>query len=171
MATITPEKIAAAINTNQARLASAIHSSNGTRVTNTAKTGNWLFAYYNNLLPGEGAYNSTIVQTIPAGVYITDAYIAKATINWAQINKATIDWLDVTRQLRTNKILAGEVEVGYCIQSSGFVSGASGWRICGGGMVEFQGVVVRGAGYATGGEVKGYVSGCDAASTGEGRGV
>lgn len=171
VAPITPEKIAASVNTNQASIASAITSSNGTRVTITAKAGNWLFAYYNNLLPGEGAYNSTIVQTIPAGVYITDAYIAKATINWAQINKATIDWLDVTRQLRANKILAGEVEVGYCIQSSGFVSGASGWRICGGGIAEFQGVVVRGTVYATGGEFKGYLIGGDATSYTAGTGL
>lgn len=85
-----------------------------------------------------------ITLTIPAGVYIDNAFINKATINWAQIDQATIDWLTVVRQLRANDIVAGNISVGNCIGSANFVTGSTGWRVCGDGSSEFQNTWIRG---------------------------
>lgn len=93
-------------------------------------------------------YASALCQqrvTIPAGVYMDDAYIVNAIINWAQIDTATIDWLTVVRQLRANDILAGNISVGTCIGSTTYEAGVSGWRICGGGNAELNNATLRGS--------------------------
>jgi Domain of unknown function (DUF1983) len=82
--------------------------------------------------------------TIPAGVYIDDLYALNATIKWAQIDTATIDWLNITRQLKANNILAGNVGVTTCIGSPDYAVGLTGWRICGAGNAEFNEVTIRG---------------------------
>ena len=97
--------------------------------------------------------NRPVRMTIPEGVYISDAFINNATINWAQINMATIDWLNVVRQLKANSILAGNIGVGECIQSLNFATGSAGWKICSDGVSEFGQATIRGdiyGGTATG---------------------
>ena len=168
-APITPSALAASINA-QKTIASAYVTSNGTRVTVAAVSANKIRVYRTATLY-EFATNNTIINTIPAGVYMDDAYISNATITWAQIDKATIDWLDVIFRLRAAHIIAGSIDVDDCIQSSIFASGSTGWRICGNGVAEFQTAIVRGTVYATDGEFKGCIKGGNATAFGVGIGL
>lgn len=114
----------------------------------------------------DGAISSTrpfIVQTtpttingveVPAGVYIEDGFIKNGTITNAKIANAAIDDAKI-KDLSADKIKAGSIAVGQYIQSSGFVSGTSGWRINGDGTAEFANAVVRGGVYANYGAISG----------------
>jgi hypothetical protein len=117
--------------------------------------------------PSDGAKVSSaqpfIVQTtpvtingvaVPAGVYMNDAFIKNGTITNAKIANAAIDDAKVA-SLSASKLRAGTIAVGEYIQSSGFVSGASGWRILGNGTAEFSNAVVRGTVYASAGQIGG----------------
>jgi hypothetical protein len=86
---------------------------------------------------------------IPAGVYMDAAYIKNGTITNAKIGFAAIDDAKIT-SLSATKIKAGSVSIGEYIQSSGYVSGASGWRINGNGNAEFSGAVIAATGTFSG---------------------
>jgi hypothetical protein len=92
--------------------------------------------------------------TAPAGVYITDAFIQNGAITNAKIGNATIDNAKIAN-VSADKLTAGSISVGSWIQSSGFFSGSSGWRIHGNGNAELWNVTVRGAVFATSGSFKG----------------
>lgn len=94
--------------------------------------------------------------TIPPGVYITDAYIRNATITGAKIKNATIDSAKINT-VSASSIRSGTIEVGQCIGSSGFISGSTGWQICGNGNAEFNNQIVRGTLY--GGAATGFDQG------------
>lgn len=116
----------------------------------------------------DGAISSTrpfIVQTtpttingveVPAGVYIEDGFIKNGTITNAKIANAAIDDAKI-KDLSADKIKAGSIAVGQYIQSSGFVSGTSGWRINGDGTAEFANAIVRGTVYANAGSFTGSI--------------
>lgn len=92
--------------------------------------------------------------TCPPGVYITDAFIANGTITNAMIGNAVIDDAKIAT-CSVAKLTAGSFAVGEYAQSTGFVSGSSGWRISGNGVAEFSGVIVRGTIVASGGSIGG----------------
>jgi len=48
------------------------------------------------------------------------------------------------RSLTANKITAGSIDVGEYIQSTGFISGGTGWRISGSGAAEFASITLTG---------------------------
>lgn len=79
-------------------------------------------------------------------------HVEALSIGTAQIaDLAVTDAKIVT--LSVDKLIAGSIAVGEHIQSTGFVSGSVGWQIKGDGTAEFSGVIVRGAFYATSGEI------------------
>ena len=86
--------------------------------------------------------------TVGPGVYMRNAFIADGTISNAMIGTAVITDAKVA-DLSAAKLTAGSIAVGEYIQSTGFVTGTSGWQIKGDGTAEFSGVVVRGAVYAS----------------------
>lgn len=128
----------------KALVAATLGSAAGSVVISTNTAGNFTLKVQYTTVAFSSVPCPTKGTVIPAGVYIADAYIKNATINWAQINRATIDWLDVTRQLKAEHILAGSINVDDCIGSSNYVAGNTGWRICGTGNAEFGQVEVRG---------------------------
>jgi hypothetical protein len=77
------------------------------------------------------------------------ADIKNGTITNAKIGFAAIDDAKIT-SLSATKIKAGSVSIGEYIQSSGYVSGASGWRINGNGNAEFSGAVIAATGTFSG---------------------
>lgn len=80
---------------------------------------------------------------VPAGVYMDAAFIKDGTITNAKIGNATIDTAKIV-SLTANKITAGEISVGNYIQSTGFITGSSGWKIGGNGVAEFAAASIRG---------------------------
>ena len=92
--------------------------------------------------------------SVPAGVYINDAYIKNGTITTAKIGNAQIDDAKVAN-LSASKLTAGTIDVEQYIQSSGYTTGSNGWRINGNGVAEFTGVIVRGTVYAEAGLIGG----------------
>lgn len=92
--------------------------------------------------------------SVPAGVYMEDGFIKNGTITNAKIANAAIDDAKI-KDLSADKIKAGSIAVGQHIQSSGFVSGTSGWRINGDGTAEFANAVVRGGVFANYGAISG----------------
>ncbi len=81
--------------------------------------------------------------TVPAGVYLSDLFVMNGSITNAKIANAAIDDAKVAN-LSAAKLTAGSIAVGEYIQSLGFVSGASGWRIHGNGTAEFSAASIRG---------------------------
>lgn len=102
---------------------------------------------------------------VPVGVYMNDAFIKNGTITNAKIANAAIDDAKVAN-LSAAKLKAGSIGVGEYIQSSGFVSGSSGWRILGNGTAEFSNAVVRGTVYANAGQIGGIAISSGALYTG-----
>lgn len=95
---------------------------------------------------------------VPAGVYMADAFIMNGTITNAKIANLAVDDAKIAT-LSAGKIIAGSIAVGQYIQSTGFVSGTSGfgWRIDGDGLAELNQAVVRGGIYAAYGAIGGIV--------------
>lgn len=124
--------------------------------------------FYVGAPPTDGAISSTrpfIVQTtpttingvdVPAGVYIEDGFIKNGTITNLKVANGAIDDLKVA-SVSASKLTAGSISVGQHIQSSGFVSGNSGWRINGDGTAEFANAIVRGTVYASAGSFTGSI--------------
>jgi len=94
--------------------------------------------------------------SVPAGVYINDAYIQNGTITNAKIANLAVDDAKIA-SLSAGKLTAGSIAVGDYIQSAGYVAGSAGWRIDGNGNAELSNAVVRGTVYATAGEFTGTV--------------
>lgn len=86
--------------------------------------------------------------SVPAGTYMKAAYIHDATITTAKIADLAVDNAKIAN-LSASKLTAGSISVGQYIQSSGFVSGTSGWRINGNGTAEFANAIVRGTVYGS----------------------
>lgn len=80
---------------------------------------------------------------VPAGVYMTDAFVQNGTITNAKIANAAIDNAKIS-SVSADKITAGTIAVGEFIQSASYSSGTAGWRIDGLGNSEFNNVTVRG---------------------------
>jgi len=80
---------------------------------------------------------------VPAGVYMTDAFIQNGTITNAKIANLAVDNAKIS-SLAVDKLTAGSIAVGEHIQSTGYVAGSAGWRIDGNGNAEFSNVTVRG---------------------------
>jgi len=91
---------------------------------------------------------------VPPGTYTTDAFIHNGQIVNAMIANLAVDDAKIA-SLSASKIIAGSIEVGEYVESTGFVAGTSGWRINGDGTAEFSGVIVRGTIYATAGQIGG----------------
>lgn len=91
---------------------------------------------------------------VPPGTYTADAFIHYGQIVNAMIANLAVDDAKIA-SLSASKIIAGSIEVGEYIESTGFVAGTSGWRINGDGTAEFSGVIVRGTIYATAGQIGG----------------
>ena len=90
------------------------------------------------------------------GVSATAGLIDGSTnIANASITNAKIVSLSVA------KLTAGSIAVGEYAQSTGFVTGSSGWQIKGDGTAEFSGVIVRGTIYASAGTIGGINIGAD----------
>lgn len=92
--------------------------------------------------------------TLPAGVYIDAAYIINLTATYARIASLVADQITAA-SINVSQLVAGSMAVGAYAQSTGFVSGSSGWRISGNGAAEFSGVVARGTIIATAGSIGG----------------
>lgn len=91
---------------------------------------------------------------VPAGTYTADAFIHNGQIVNAMIANLAVDDAKIA-SLSASKIVAGSIEVGQFVESTGFVAGTSGWRINGDGTAEFSGVIVRGTIFATAGQIGG----------------
>ncbi|NJL70227.1 MAG: DUF1983 domain-containing protein [Candidatus Competibacteraceae bacterium] len=76
--------------------------------------------------------------TVPFKIFNNVAYIKSVAILDGDITNAKI------LNLSADKLTAGSIAVGQNIQSTGFVSQSSGWRITGSGAAEFDAVHVRG---------------------------
>lgn len=92
--------------------------------------------------------------SVPPGVYMDAAFIKNGTIIGAKIANLTVDNAKLI-SVSAAKLTAGSIAVGQFIQSTGYVSGSSGWRINGNGSAEFSGVIVRGTIIATAGSIGG----------------
>lgn len=90
----------------------------------------------------------------PPGVYITDAFILNGDITNAKIGNLAVDDAKVA-SMSVAKLIAGSLAVGEYAESTGFVSGSSGWRLDGNGNIEVNNVVARGTIYATAGQIGG----------------
>jgi len=118
-------------------------------------------------------------ETVPAGVYLQDAYIANGTITTAKIGNAVITDAKIL-SLTASKLTSGSMAVDTYIQSSNFVTGSSGWKLwtnaSGAGFAEFNGgtggaaVTVRGTIQADAGWFKGSILGGAATSYAAGTG-
>lgn len=96
--------------------------------------------------------------TYPAGIYASGAFIFNGQIVNAMISNLAVDNAKIAN-MSVAKLTAGSISVGEYIQSTGYVSGSSGWRINGDGTAEFSGVVVRGTIYASAGQIGGITIG------------
>lgn len=92
--------------------------------------------------------------TIPAGVYIDSAYIVNVSALYGRFGTLVADSISAA-SINVSQLVAGSLAVGAYAQSTGFVSGISGWRISGNGNAEFSGIVARGTIIATAGSIGG----------------
>lgn len=80
---------------------------------------------------------------VPVGIYADAAFFLNGSIVNAKIANAAIDDAKIAN-LSAAKITAGSIAVGEYLQSTGYVTGTSGWRITGNGVAEFAAASVRG---------------------------
>lgn len=80
---------------------------------------------------------------VPAGLYVSSAFIANGSIGTAQIGLAQIDNARIA-DVAADKLTSGDIQVGRYIQSTGFAAGSTGWRINGDGTAEFAAASIRG---------------------------
>lgn len=92
--------------------------------------------------------------SVPAGVYMEDAWIRNGTITNAKIGNAAIDDAKIAN-LSAAKLTVGDGTVGGILKSSNYVAGSSGWIVRPDGTAEFHGVIVRGQVVATSGSIGG----------------
>lgn len=91
---------------------------------------------------------------VPAGVYMTAAFIINGAITNAKIGNLAVDDAKIAN-LSVAKLLAGSIDVGTYIQSTNYLAGDTGWRIHGNGNSEFGNTTVRGGIYASYGQIGG----------------
>lgn len=117
--------------------------------------------------PGYGLSSSPMftVQTVPGqvngvevpvGVYMSNAYIMNGAITNAKIGQLAVDDAKIA-SVSASKLTAGQIAVGEYIESTGFQSGQSGFRVNGAGNAEFNNVTTRGTVYASAGSVGGIL--------------
>ena len=102
---------------------------------------------------------------VPAGVYMSDAFIQNATITNAKIANLAVDDAKIAN-LSVSKLDAGSLKVGSYISSSNYVSGSQGFAVWATGAAEFNNVTVRGAVYASTGVFTGKVYASEGSFTG-----
>jgi hypothetical protein len=95
--------------------------------------------------------------TVPAGVYIDQAYIKNGAIGTAQIGDAVITNAKIV-DLAVDKITAGTMQTGAYIRSTNYVANSAGFNIGASGAAEFNNVTVRGAVFASTGTFAGELS-------------
>ncbi|OWT55280.1 phage tail tip fiber protein [Candidimonas nitroreducens] len=86
------------------------------------------------------------------GVYVTNAFLINGVIDHAKIGLLAVDDANIAN-VSAAKITAGQIAVGEYIESTGYLSGVSGFHISGAGTAEFNNVIVRGTVYATAGQI------------------
>lgn len=84
-----------------------------------------------------------ITTTKIANLAVGNAAIANVAITNAKIADLAVDDAKIS-SLAVNKLTAGSVSVGQYIQSTGFSSGTTGWKIDGNGSAEFGAASIRG---------------------------
>ena len=94
---------------------------------------------------------------VPAGVYMSDAFIQNATITNAKIANLAVDDAKIAN-LSVSKLDAGSLKVGSYISSSNYAAGSQGFAIWANGNAEFNNATVRGTVYASSGSFTGNVS-------------
>ena len=82
---------------------------------------------------------------VPAGVYMSEAFIKNGAITNAKIGNATIDDAKIV-SLTANKITAGSLSAGSYIRSTNYIAGSAGFNIPASGAAEFNNVTIRGGG-------------------------
>ena len=103
--------------------------------------------------------------SVPAGVYINDAYIRNGTITNAKIADLAVDDAKIAN-LSVSKLNAGSLKVGSYISSSNYVAGSQGFAVWATGAAEFNNVTVRGTVYASSGSFTGAVYASSGSFTG-----
>lgn len=93
---------------------------------------------------------------VPAGVYMSGAFIQNGTITNLKVANAAIDNIKIAN-VSADKLTAGTIAVGHYIQSTNYVAGQSGWKINGIGNVEFNNAVFRGQAFIGDGSVGGIL--------------
>lgn len=108
----------------------------------------------------------TEINGVPVapGVYVRDLFVANGSISKAKIGLLAVDDARIS-SISVDKLLAGRLQLDQYIESVGFISGLSGFRINGDGTAEFNQVIVRGTVYATAGKIGGNVIDADGMSS------
>ncbi len=92
--------------------------------------------------------------SVPAGVYMKDAYVQNGTITNAKIANLAVDNAKIS-SVAVDKLTAGSMSVDQYIQSTSYVAGTSGWKINADGTAELANATIRGAVYASSGSIGG----------------
>ncbi|MDQ5978244.1 MAG: hypothetical protein QG602_1218 [Verrucomicrobiota bacterium] len=95
--------------------------------------------------------------TVGPGVYMRNAFIADGTISNAMIGNLVVTNAKIA-DMSVAKLTAGSIAVGEYIQSTGFVTTVSGFKIDGAGNAEFNGIVARGNIYAPAALIQGLLT-------------
>ena len=100
---------------------------------------------FTNISPFVIQATDTIIggESVPAGVYIQQAYIANGSITTAKIANLAVDDAKITT-LTAAKLTAGTLAVDTVISSTFFSTGVTGWSIDGAGNAEFGAASIRG---------------------------
>ena len=108
--------------------------------------------------------------TIPAGVYIDTAYMARFVARKGQIGSLAVDDASIAN-ISAAKLTIGDGTIGGRLKSAYFASGVAGWQIHPDGTAEFNNVLVRGTVYAESGYFKGTLVGGAATAFSSGTGL
>ena len=87
--------------------------------------------------------DAAITTTKIANLAVGNAAIANLAVTNAKIGNLAVDDAKIS-DLSVNKLTAGSVSVGQYIQSTGFSTGTTGWKIDGNGDAEFDSASIRG---------------------------
>lgn len=82
-------------------------------------------------------------RSVPAGVYMTNAFIANGTITQAMIGLLQVDDALIA-SANVAKLTAGTLQVGAYIRSTSYVANSAGWTINADGTAEFGFAMIRG---------------------------
>ena len=108
--------------------------------------------------------------TIPAGVYMDAAYMARFVAKKGQIGSLAVDDASIAN-ISAAKLTIGNGTIGGRLKSAYFASGVAGWQVHPDGTAEFNNVLVRGTVYAESGYFKGTLMGGAVTSIGSGTGL